>query len=192
LAVLTTNTLWYVGRGTGLVDLVLLSVVVVLGIANRSGRPAVGLPRFGVAVVHRDVSLLALVFLGIHVLTMWLDPFSKLRLLDVVVPFAAAYRPLWMGLGTVALDLMVALVVTSLLRQRMSVQVWRFIHWGAYLAWPVAVAHTLGTGTDNTSAWLLLTTIVCVGAVLMAAGWRLTTGFEETARARQSTMDRSR
>jgi methionine sulfoxide reductase heme-binding subunit len=187
--VLTVNTLWYVGRGSGLVDLILLTLVMVLGIANRSGRPAVGLPRFGVAVIHRNASLLALMFLALHVLTLLVDPFAKLRLYDIVLPFAARYRPLWMGLGTVALDLMVALVVTSLLRHRMSVRAWRFIHWGAYAAWPLAIGHTFGTGTDNTSAWLLVTTVMCIVAVLITVVWRLSAGFTETAEARSSTMD---
>lgn len=188
---LTVNTLWYVGRGSGLVDLVLLTLVMVLGIANRSGRPSVGLPRFAVAVVHRNASLLALVFLGIHVFTLLVDPFAKLRLYDIVLPFAARYRPLWMGVGTVALDLMVALVVTSLLRHRMSVRTWRFIHWAAYAAWPLAIVHTLGTGTDNTSAWLLVTTVMCIAAVAIAVVWRLSSGFTETAQARSAPFTRS-
>jgi sulfoxide reductase heme-binding subunit YedZ len=189
--VLTVNTLWYVGRGSGLVDLILLTLVMVLGIANRSGRPSVGLPRFAVAVVHRNAALLALVFLAIHVLTLLVDPFAKLRLDDIVLPFAASYRPLWMGIGTVALDLMVALVVTSLLRHRMSLRAWRFIHWGAYAAWPLAIGHSLGTGTDNTSAWLLAATVMCIAAVVIAVVWRLSSGFTETADARSAPFTRS-
>jgi sulfoxide reductase heme-binding subunit YedZ len=186
VAVLTVNTLWYVGRGSGLVDLVLLTVVLVLGIANRSGRPVAGLPRFAVAVVHRNTSLLAVAFLVLHVVTLWLDPFAQLHVYDLVVPFAAAYRPLWMGLGTVALDLMVALVATSLLRHRMSLGSWRLIHWTAYAAWPFAVAHTLGSGTDTRSAWLLATTILCLVAVGGAVAWRFSPRFTETAPARLS------
>lgn len=185
---MTVNTLWYTGRGSGLIDLVLLTAVLVLGIANRSGRPSVGLPRFAVAVIHRNASLLALVFLAVHVVTLWLDPFAHLHLYDLVLPFAAVYRPLWMGVGTVALDLMVALVGTSLLRHRMSLGSWRFIHWGAYLAWPLAVAHTLGTGTDAGSGWLLSTTIVCILAVLAAVAWRFSPGFTETGSARVSPV----
>ncbi len=183
---LTVNTLWYVGRGSGLIDLLLLTVVLVLGIANRSGRRVSGLPRFAIAVIHRNTSLLALVFLGVHVLTLLLDPFAKLHVWDLVLPFAAAYRPLWMGIGTIALDIMVALVVTSLLRHRMSVGTWRLIHWAAYGAWPLAVLHTLGTGTDNTSSWLLSTTVVCVMAVAGAVVWRCSAGFVEHAATRIS------
>jgi sulfoxide reductase heme-binding subunit YedZ len=190
---MSPNTLWYVGRGSGLVDLLLLTLVVVLGIVNRSGRPAAGLPRFGVAVVHRNASLLALAFLVVHVLTLLLDPLADLHAYDLLVPFAAVYRPLWMGVGTVGLDLMLALVVTSLLRHRIGLRVWRFIHWAAYAAWLLAVAHTLGTGTDNTSAWLLDSTTVCVLAVIIAVVWRVSAGFSETSQVRagpqRSTMD---
>ena len=185
---LTVNTLWYVGRGSGVIDLVLLTTATVLGIVNRSGRPAAGLPRFAVAVVHRNASLLALMFLAIHVLTLLADPFARLHLEDIVLPFAASYRPLWMGLGTVALDLMLALVATSLLRHRMSVAAWRLIHWTAYAAWVLAVTHTLGTGTDNGSAWLLVTTIACIVAVAIAVGWRLSAGFSEADQLQAAPM----
>jgi sulfoxide reductase heme-binding subunit YedZ len=185
VAVLTVNTLWYVGRGSGLVDLVLLTLVLVLGIANRSGRAIAGLPRFAVAVLHRNTSLLAVAFLVLHVVTLWLDPFAELHFYDLVAPFAAGYRPLWTGLGTVAFDLMLALVITSLLRQRMSLGSWRLIHWTAYAAWPFAIAHTLGTGTDALSVWLLATTIVCIVAVGATVVWRFSPEFTETGPARQ-------
>ena len=184
-----TNALWYVGRGTGVVTLVLFSLVVALGIATRSARPVFGLPRFAVVWVHRSASLLALVFLAIHVGTMLLDPVAPLRLLDVVLPFAGPYRSFWLGMGTIAAELLVAVVVTSLLRQRIGYRVWRFVHWAAYISWPVAVLHALGTGTDNGSVWLWLVAAGCVGLVLACVGWRLSTGFaarpHEVAAAKQ-------
>jgi methionine sulfoxide reductase heme-binding subunit len=169
--------LWYVGRGTGVVSLVLLTVVMVLGIGSRSGRPVFGLPRFGVVALHRAASMLAVTFLVIHVVTLLLDPLAELKLVDLVLPFHATYRPLWMGLGTVGLDLMAAVFVTSLLRQRIGVRAWRAVHWLAYLSWPVAIAHTVGTGTDRSTWWLLGLTGVCVAAVLAAGFWRLGDGF---------------
>ena len=171
------NALWYVGRGTGVVSLVLLTVVMVLGIGSRSGRPAFGLPRFGVVALHRTASMVAVTFLVIHVVTLLLDPEAELKLVDVVLPFDATYRPLWMGLGTVGLDLMAAVFVTSLLRQRIGVRVWRAVHWLAYLSWPVAIAHTVGSGTDRSTWWLLGLTGICVAAVLAAGFWRLGDDF---------------
>ncbi|WP_431910172.1 ferric reductase-like transmembrane domain-containing protein [Amycolatopsis thermoflava] len=171
---MSTDALWDFGRGTGVVALVLVTVSVVLGILTRRGEPVAGLPRFAVTEVHRNASLLSVVFLALHVGLLLFDPYAQLRIFDLVVPFAGDYRPFWQGLGTVALDLLVALVVTSLLRQRLGRRTWRAVHWLAYAMWPVAVAHSLGTGTDAFSAWFLAIAAVCVAAVLGATGWRFT------------------
>lgn len=179
-----TNALWYLGRGAGLVSLVLLTIVVGLGVTSRSGRPAFGLPRFAIAAVHRNASLLAVTLLAVHVLTLLFDPYAQLRLVDLVLPFDGAYRPFWLGLGTLGFDLIIALVLTSLLRQRLGVKAWRAIHWLAYAAWPVAMLHGLGTGTDAGQTWLRVTAACCVVVVLVAVGWRLSGGFTETALSR--------
>jgi methionine sulfoxide reductase heme-binding subunit len=130
------------------VALVLLSLVVALGIATRSGRPLPGLPRFAVTAVHRSASLLAVVFVAVHVLTLLFDPYAQLDLISLLVPFTAGAQPFWYGLGAVALDLILALVATSLLRGRLGPRVWRGIHWSAYAAWPIALAHGLGSGSE--------------------------------------------
>lgn len=166
---------WYLARGTGVVSLVLLTIVVAVGVATRSGRPAFGLPRFAVTAVHRNASLLAVVLLAIHVGTLLIDPYAHLRLIDVVLPFIGNYRPLWQGLGTLALDLVIALVVTSLLRHRIGLRGWRAVHWLAYAAWPVAFLHGLGTGTDAGQLWLRGTAVLCAATVLAALVWRLST-----------------
>ena len=178
------DALWYVGRGTGAASLLLLSTVVTLGIATRSGRVVFGLPRFAVAAVHRSASLTALVFLLIHVTSLYLDPYAQLHLVDLIVPFAGAYRPFWLGLGTVGLDLIAALVVTSLLRQRIGLRTWRAVHWLAYLSWPVALSHALGNGTDNGTWWLRTLAAACTVAVLGAAAWRVSERFQEYGQAR--------
>lgn len=172
-----TNALWYLGRGTGVVALLLLTLVVALGIATRSARPMAGLPRFAVGTLHRNASLLAVLLLGIHVTTMLADPYAQLRLVDLVVPFAGRYRPLWLGLGTVGLDLIVALIATSLLRHRLGQRAWRAVHWLAYLCWPVAVLHSLGTGSDAGALWLRAIVAVCVGSVIGSLCWRLSERF---------------
>lgn len=174
-----TSALWYLGRSTGVVSLVLLTLVVALGIATRSGRPLPGLPRFAVTAVHRSASLVAVVFLAVHVLTLLLDPYAGLSLVSLVVPFTAAAQPFWYGLGAVALDLVLALVATSLLRQRIGPRVWRGIHWAAYASWPVALAHGLGSGSDAATGWMLTITGVCVAAVLAAVAWRVSERFAE-------------
>jgi hypothetical protein len=134
-------------------------------------------PRFVVEFVHRNVSLLVLVFLAIHVVTVVADSFAPIRWIDVVIPFVSAYRPFWLGLGAVAFDLLIALVVTSLLRHRIGFTTWRFVHWLAYACWPVAVLHGLGTGSDTKTGLVLVFTAACVVAVLVATGLRIGAGL---------------
>jgi methionine sulfoxide reductase heme-binding subunit len=172
-----TSAAWYAARGTGVVSLLMLTIVMVLGVGSRSSRPVFGLPRFAVNMVHRNASLIASVLIAVHVVTLLIDPFAQLRLLDVVVPFAAPYRTAWVGFGTTAFDLIVALVVTSLVRQRIGQRVWRAIHWFAYAAWPIAWIHGIGSGTDRGSGWYLAIAIACALAVLAAIGWRLSNSF---------------
>jgi sulfoxide reductase heme-binding subunit YedZ len=167
------SALWYATRGAGAVTLVLLTASVVLGIGEvRRWRPA-GAPRFAVASLHRTLSLLALVVLVVHIVTTILDPFPRIGLLTAAIPFATNYRPLWMGLGTLASDLIVALIVTSLVRRRLGYRAWRGLHWLAYACWPVAVLHGLGTGSDAKTTWMLALTLGCVGAVVVALANRL-------------------
>lgn len=172
-----TSAGWYLARGTGVVTLILLTVVVSLGVATRFGQPLAGLPRFAVAAVHRSVSLLTLVLLSVHVVTLLLDPYAQLRLLDLVLPFAGTYRQLWLGLGTLAFDLLLALVITSLLRQRIGPRVWRAVHALAYAAWPVSLAHSLGTGTDADQLWLRGVAAGCTLTVSAALAWRCSGSF---------------
>jgi predicted ferric reductase len=173
------SALWYLGRGTGVTALVLFTVAVVLGIVSRSGRKAAGLPRFALTDIHRTTALTATTLVGVHVTTLLFDPYAQLRLLDLVVPFGGSYRPLWLGLGTTALDLLLAIVVTSLLRHRIGPRVFRGVHWATYAMWPVALLHGLGTGTDAGSGWFRALAIGCVAAVFFAVVWRTSPAFVE-------------
>jgi sulfoxide reductase heme-binding subunit YedZ len=172
-----SDALWYFARGAGVVTLVLLTIVVALGIGARSGKPVFGLPRFAVNMLHRNAALLAVVMVIGHVVSLLFDPYAQLRVLDVVLPFAGDYRPFWQGLGTLAFDLVIAIVVTSLLRRRIGARGWRTVHWLAYLSWPIAVLHGLGNGTDNGTWWLWTIAMICVAAVLAAVGWRISPSF---------------
>ena len=169
-----TEALWYLGRGTGVVALVCFTIALVLGVAVRAGRPVAGLPRFGVHEIHRTASLLGTTLLGVHVTTLLADPYAQLRLVDLVLPFGGSYRPLWLGLGTLGLDLVVAIVVTSVLRHRLGRRAWRTVHWATYAMWPVAFLHGLGTGTDAGASWFRLLAVACALAVAVALAWRLT------------------
>lgn len=177
------DALWYLGRGTGVAALVLFTAVVVAGVLVRRGDGAPGLPRSAVSAVHRWLSLSALVFLVVHVATMLADPYAQLQLVDVVVPFLGAWNPFWLGLGTLALDLVGALVATSLLRHRLGLRTWRAVHWAAYLCWPSAVLHSLGTGTDAGTWWTTAVVVACTAAVGGAVVLRLLPRRVEPPRA---------
>jgi sulfoxide reductase heme-binding subunit YedZ len=164
---------WYVIRASGVVTLGLLTVTVVLGLLNRSRVATDSWPRFVIDRLHRNASLLAVVFLCLHIATAVTDRFVAINLVDAVIPFHGSYRPLWVGFGAVALDLILALIITSLVRVRLGVRTWRGIHWLAYVAWPVAVAHGLGIGTDRGQVWMLAIEAVCIGSVLAALALRL-------------------
>ncbi len=160
---------WYLTRATGVVALILLTAVVVLGVLASIGfSGGARWPRFAIGSLHRDLSLLAVALLAVHIVTTLLDSFAPIKLTDAVIPFISAYRPLWLGLGALAFDLVIALVVTSLLRRRLGYGAWRAVHWLAYASWPVAVLHGLGTGSDSRQLWLLAITALCVGAVAIA------------------------
>ena len=170
---MTGSWLWYVSRGTGLVALVLLTLTLLGGILVRGGVAPARLPRFVLWGLHRNVALLTLVFLTLHITTVIADAYVPIDLVDAFVPFVSAYRPVWLGLGTVALDLLLAIVVTSLLRARIGHRAWRAVHWLAYALWPTAVLHGFGTGSDVGHLWFLSVTLACVAAVGAAVAWRL-------------------
>ncbi len=170
---MSSQLLWYTTRGAGAVSLVLLSVVVVLGLLARLRVETRGWPRFLSAAVHRDLALMTLVFLLLHIVTAVVDPFTHLGLIAALVPFGSYYRTLWLGLGTIAFELLIAIVATSLLRKHIGARVWRGIHWLAYVSWPVAVIHGIGTGTDGTAVWMRAIDVVCFAAVGGALLWRL-------------------
>ena len=165
---------WYLARGTGAVSLVLLTASVILGIlGNLRFSSGPRWPRFTIDTLHRDVSLLVLAVLAAHIITSVLDSFAPIRLIDAVIPFSAIYRPLWLGLGALAFDILIALVVTSLLRRRLGYRSWRAVHWLAYASFPIAVLHGIGTGSDTKVWWMLALTAACVVAVLVAVWVRI-------------------
>lgn len=168
--------LWYANRGTGVVLLLLLTLTTVLGILATRGDAGRGLPRFVTQSFHRNVSLISMALLLAHVVTAVVDTYVDIRWWQAVVPFyGSTYEPTWLGLGTIALDLMVVIVATSLLRNRIPHRPWRVVHVLAYASWGVSLAHGLGIGTDAGGRWGVWTAIACAGVVGLAVLFRLTT-----------------
>lgn len=169
------KTLWYLTRGTGAAALLLLTAGVVLGVMTSTRWRGRRMPRFVVSGMHRNITLLAVAFVVVHVVTTVVDKFAPIGYQDALLPFLSPYRPIWLGLGAVAFDLLLALVVSSLLRARIGLRTWRAVHWLAYASWPIALVHTLGTGSDARAGWLGLLGIVCTLSVILAVLWRIGT-----------------
>jgi len=170
---MNAQLLWFASRGSGIVSLVLLTAVTVLGLISvvRWQRPT--WPRFVTADLHSNLALLSVVFVGVHIVAANLDPFAKLGITAAVIPFDSSYRPLWVGLGVISVYLIVAVIITSLLRERIGQKTWRAVHWLAYGAWPLAVLHGAGSGSDAFSVWMIAIEVACIVAVGIALTWRL-------------------
>lgn len=178
------EALWALGRGTGVVALLMFTATLVLGIISRSGRSVGGLGRFGLNELHRTAALTGVGLIAVHLTSLFFDPYAQLDLVDVLVPFVGSYRPLFLGLGTLAVDLLLVVTVVSLLRNVVGPRVFRAVHWLTYALWPVALVHGLGTGTDAGSLWMDAVAVVCAASVAAALGWRMTPSYAERGRSR--------
>ena len=174
---------WYISRSTGIVALLLMTAVMLIGIlVSRNGKLP-GLPRFAAAGLHRNLSLVALAFVALHVLTAIADSFVSIPLTAVIIPLTSGYERLALSLGAVSLDLTLAIIVTSLIRERISPKAWRVVHLLAYLSWPVAWLHSITASKDLRSGWLFTLAIAALLAVVAATGWRLAGAARDIPRA---------
>jgi sulfoxide reductase heme-binding subunit YedZ len=190
MAVITLgpSAYWYLTRASGVISLILLTLSALLGVASIGRLHTIRWPRFAIDGLHRSSSLLAVVFLLVHIATAVLDGFAPIRWIDAIVPFAGAYRPLWLGLGAVSFDLLLAVIISSLLRMRLGYARWRAVHWLAYVAWPVAVVHGFGTGSDVHQTWMMATTVACVAFVLASVVARVAIGWPAERRLRLGAL----
>ena len=170
------KALWYLTRATGIVALVLLTATVVIGVVASVGWTTERWPRFLSQTIHRNLSLFCLGFVAVHVVSTVSDGYVPIGFADAFIPFLTPYRPLWVGLGALAFDLLLAVLATSALRHRIGFSSWRFVHWLAYLCWPIAMFHSLGSGSDASLSLVLLIDALCTAAVLSAVAWRVVTG----------------
>lgn len=173
------SPLWYITRATGVMALILLTLTVALGVANFRRLRRGWLPRFVLDTVHRNAALLSVTFLFAHIATTVLDGYVPIRWFDAVIPFGSGYKPLAVGLGAVAFDLLIAVLMTSLMRRRLGYRAWRATHWLAYGSWPVAMLHGLTAGTDASRRWMLAISGVCALIVLGAVAARLAATAED-------------
>jgi len=174
------NPLWYASRSAGILSLILLTGVMVLGLATTARLELGSRWRFVVHGLHRNLSLLTVLFLAIHILAAILDPYAGLGWRDALIPFTSSYRPFYLGLGVVAVEILAALILTGLLRRWIGRPLFRLVHWAAYACWPIALVHGLGTGSDVRQGWFYLLSVLCVAAAVAGfLSWRLLRGRPE-------------
>jgi sulfoxide reductase heme-binding subunit YedZ len=178
---MSSTTFWYITRASGIVALVLLTATMVLGLTTTTRARTRNWPGFARQELHRRISIISVVFVAIHVFTSVLDTYVHIGWPAIVVPFTSPYSPFWVGMGAIALDLMLAVFVSSLFRARIKPGTWRGIHWLAYGSWPVALAHTFGLGTDAGEYWVIALGAVCVLSVGAALTMRLRSVAKHTA-----------
>jgi methionine sulfoxide reductase heme-binding subunit len=170
---LLSNPLWFATRASGTVVLMLLTATTVLGVAGAGRYAPSAVRRFEVLVLHRNLSVLALCLLAVHIGAALADSYVPIGWVSALIPFLSPYRTLWVGLGTLAFDLFLAVALTSAIRLRLGLRRWKAVHYCAYAAWPIAVFHAAGTGTDSKLGPQLILYATCIGAVVLACWWRL-------------------
>jgi sulfoxide reductase heme-binding subunit YedZ len=172
---LTSNPIaWYAARGAGVSAYVLLSAVIVVGLLLAGRATILPRPRIAVVDLHRFGGMLISLFIVIHVAAIGIDSYLPFSVSDLLVPFVSKVRPLWMGLGIVAAELLLALGVTNALvrRKKVPYRIWRMLHYGNWGVWVLATVHSVGVGTDRSTPWLMATTAACAASVAAAAAWR--------------------
>lgn len=175
--------LWFLSRATGVVSIVLLTAVLVLGLVTAGRRRPHGISQTVITGLHRSLALGTSTFLLVHVMTAVVETYVNIDLISAVIPFTSAYSRGWVGLGTIAVDIGAAIVVTSLLRHRLSERLWRGVHLLALVLWPTAIVHGLALGTGNEPA-LRFITIACAVVGVGALAWRgLATHHDERRRS---------
>jgi sulfoxide reductase heme-binding subunit YedZ len=164
---MTHLMLWLANRGTGFVLLLLLTLSMMLGVLSTSRLSPRIWPRMLTQGLHRNVSLLSLLFLAAHIGTAVVDSKIDVSWWNALVPFTGTYRQPWLGIAALSMDLLIAVALTSMLRHRMSHQPWRVVHVLAYAAWGLGLIHGM-QGTDSATYWGAALNYGSIAAVLMA------------------------
>ncbi len=161
---------WDVARAGGFTAYVLLTLAVVVGLAlSTQFQSPSRWPRLLNNELHNFLTLLSTIFLGVHVLAVWVDPFTHFGWNEILIPLASHYRAIWMALGIVALYLGIAIGISTWLRSRIGYKWWRRLHVLTLGIFALATIHGLGTGSDTQTWWALgiyLVSIVSVGSLL--------------------------
>lgn len=167
---------WYAARAAGVAAYVLLSLVVLLGLTMAGRKSLPRWPKFALEDVHRFAGLLVGTFVIIHIITIAIDAWLPFSLGSIIIPLISKYRPVWVALGIVAAELLLALAVTNHYRDRLPYHYWRRAHYLNFVVWTAATFHGIGSGTDRSAPWLLALYALATTTVAGAIAWRLTRG----------------
>ena len=121
--------------------------------------------------LHQQTALVGLVAIAVHGITLLGDAFLSPSIGDIVIPFTSRHEPLWTGLGVTGGWLAAILGLSYWVRDRIGARLWRKLHRATVLVYVLAVAHTLGAGTDASEPWmrvlLIATTVPIVFLFVM-------------------------
>ena len=161
---------WNVTRAGGFTTYILLTLAVIVGLALSTQLQSTSRwPRLLNSELHNFLTLLGTIFLGVHVLAAWVDPFTRFNWSEVFVPLVSHYRPEWMALGIVSLYLGIAIGISTWLRPRIGYTWWRRLHVLTLAIFVLATIHGIGTGSDTQTWWALgiyLVSSILVGLLL--------------------------
>jgi methionine sulfoxide reductase heme-binding subunit len=183
-------TVWYVARASGIVALVAFTLATALG-ALTSGRPvatgrAAHERRILAQYAHRSAAVTGLALAAVHVIAIVLDAQAHVSAGQAVVPFTAGYRPVAVGLGTLALYLFVLTAIAGASRGRLAGSsgasgTWRVVHAAGYVGWALSIGHALYAGTDANRLWMVALALGSVALVLGALSLRLRSESDHAA-----------
>jgi len=161
---------WDIARAGGFTAYILLTLAVIVGLAlSTQIQSPSRWPRLLNSELHNFLTLLSTIFLVVHVLAVWIDPFTHFGLKEILIPLASSYRPFWMALGIVGLYLGIAIGISTWLRPHIGYKLWRSLHVLTLGIFALATIHGIGTGSDTQTPWALgiyLVSIVLVGSLL--------------------------
>lgn len=162
---------WDIARAGGFTAYILLAFAVIVGLALSTKLQSPSRwPRLINSELHNFLTLLGAIFLTVHVLAVWIDPFTHFGLNEILIPLASHYRPVWMAFGIVALYLGIAIGISTLLRPHIGYSWWRRLHVLTLGIFVLATVHGIATGSDTQTLWALgiyVVSSIVVGSLLI-------------------------
>ncbi len=171
LPLTSSKAYWFISRSSGVLAYTLLTLGVMWGLVQSGAilRPTIPPPL--ALGLHSLLNWTSLAMAALHALILLGDNYIKLTLADVVIPFTSPYRPLLVGLGVLALYLMLLLALSFYTRRQLGQKTFRTLHYASYLTYLLVTWHSLGAGSDTHLLWPLY--VLSLGAISFLTLWRI-------------------